>query len=265
MGWELRDEDVGNIVELGHLNIRVESQRIATLFYVVALGLTRDPYRQVGAENMWVNVGRSQFHLPTGPSQRLHGTIGLEMPDLDRAERRLAAAAGVLAGTQFAFVRPDTNTLNVTCPWGNSFRLHARDETGMAEPALLYVDMPVARGAACGIAGFYRAMLQADVMIDGTVARVRAGPRQHIVFRESEDEIPPFDGHHIEVTLARLSPCYLGLRERMLITQPFAHHQFRFTDLVDVQTGALLYRLEHEVRSMLHPMYALSLVNRPDS
>ena len=30
------------------------------------LGLTRDPYLMTSVTNMWVNVGRSQFHLPTG-------------------------------------------------------------------------------------------------------------------------------------------------------------------------------------------------------
>jgi hypothetical protein len=36
------------------------------LFYVTGLGLTRDPYLMVADSNMWINAGRSQFHLPTG-------------------------------------------------------------------------------------------------------------------------------------------------------------------------------------------------------
>ena len=36
-------EDLGNVVALEHLNIRVPDQRLATLFYVTGLGLPRDP------------------------------------------------------------------------------------------------------------------------------------------------------------------------------------------------------------------------------
>ena len=59
-------EDVGNIVMLEHVNIRVPDQLLATLFYVVGLGFTRDPYSAVGVSGMHVNVGDQQFHLPTG-------------------------------------------------------------------------------------------------------------------------------------------------------------------------------------------------------
>src|SRR4051812_38136981 len=60
-------EDVGNIVHLEHVNLRIPEQRLATLFYVSGLGLfyvsglglTRDPYLMTGIGNMWVNVGRS--------------------------------------------------------------------------------------------------------------------------------------------------------------------------------------------------------------
>ena len=58
-------EDLGNIVELGHVNVTVPDQTKATAFYLMGLGLTRDPYLMAGLENMWVNVGRGQFHLPT--------------------------------------------------------------------------------------------------------------------------------------------------------------------------------------------------------
>src|SRR5712672_3200258 len=59
-------EDVGNVVALEHVNVRIPDQQIATVFYVTGLGLTRDPYIMTGIDNMWINVGRSQFHLPVG-------------------------------------------------------------------------------------------------------------------------------------------------------------------------------------------------------
>jgi hypothetical protein len=51
------EEDVGSIVLLEHVNVQIPDQAVATLFYVVGLGLTRDPYLTVGLENMWINVG----------------------------------------------------------------------------------------------------------------------------------------------------------------------------------------------------------------
>jgi hypothetical protein len=66
-------EDLGNIVALEHVNVTVPNQELATHFYINGLGLTRDPYMMTGPANMWVNVGRSQFHLPTGKAQVLRG------------------------------------------------------------------------------------------------------------------------------------------------------------------------------------------------
>ena len=67
-------EDIGNIVLLEHFNCIVDDQRLATLFYVTALGGTRDPYLFTGLDNMWVNFGRTQAHLPSrgaSPQPRL--------------------------------------------------------------------------------------------------------------------------------------------------------------------------------------------------
>src|SRR2546422_9580044 len=76
-------QDIGNIVALEHVNVRIPSQQLATAFYVVGLGFTRDPYLMVGLENMWINVGQQQFHLPTADPQVLRGHVGLVVPDLD--------------------------------------------------------------------------------------------------------------------------------------------------------------------------------------
>ena len=66
--FDRTQEDLGNSIHLEHVNVTVPDQRPATLFYVAGLGLTRDPYLMVSDTNMWVNVGRSQFHLPSGPA-----------------------------------------------------------------------------------------------------------------------------------------------------------------------------------------------------
>ena len=70
-------EDLGNSIHLEHVNVTVPDQRLASLFYVTGLGLTRDPYLMVSDTNMWVNVGKSQFHLPSGSAQVLRGHTGL--------------------------------------------------------------------------------------------------------------------------------------------------------------------------------------------
>ncbi len=43
-GYDRTVEDLGNIVELGHVNVTVPDQHLAGLFYIAGLGLTRDPY-----------------------------------------------------------------------------------------------------------------------------------------------------------------------------------------------------------------------------
>ena len=63
-------------------------QQIATIFYMTGLGLTRDAYLMTGVENMWINVGRGQFHLPTRGQQVLRGTTALVVPDLEALLRR---------------------------------------------------------------------------------------------------------------------------------------------------------------------------------
>ena len=47
-------EDIGNVVTLEHVNTRVPDQQLATVFYAMGLGLTRDPYLMTGVGNMWM-------------------------------------------------------------------------------------------------------------------------------------------------------------------------------------------------------------------
>src|SRR3989337_4534495 len=85
---EYVEEDVGNIVLLEHVNVQVPDQSLAILFYIVGHGFTRDPYFNVGLNNMGANVGEQQFHLPTRPAQAIHGHIGVVMPDLEALKKR---------------------------------------------------------------------------------------------------------------------------------------------------------------------------------
>mgnify|MGYP000589591922 CR=1 FL=1 len=73
-------EDLGNSLHMEHVNVQIPDQRLSTLFYVAGLGLTRDPYIMVSDNNMWINAGRTQFHLPTGKPQVLRGHTGIVIP-----------------------------------------------------------------------------------------------------------------------------------------------------------------------------------------
>src|ERR1700716_3278128 len=94
-------EDLGNIVMLEHVNLQIPDQAKGTLFYITGLGLTRDPYMNTGLANMWINVGKSQFHLPTGDPWVLRGAIGLVSPDREALLKRLDRGQKQLARTQF--------------------------------------------------------------------------------------------------------------------------------------------------------------------
>src|SRR6516225_2810124 len=108
-------EDMGNAVHFEHVNVMIPDQRLATLFYISGLGLTRDPYLNVSDSNMWVNVGRSQFHLPSGEPQRLRGTTGIVIAGRAALLDRLAGVKKKLAGTRFDF-REHNDFVEAICP-----------------------------------------------------------------------------------------------------------------------------------------------------
>jgi hypothetical protein len=256
------EEDLGNVVALEHVNTLVPDQRLATLFYVSGLGLTRDPYLMTGVDNMWINVGRSQFHLPTGKPQVLRGHVGLVLPDRAALLKRLAGVAGQLDGTRFAF-REHDDFVDTVSPWGNRIRAHAPGPRfGGMTLGMAYVEFAVPPGATAPIARFYREILRTQAAVDGAAARIAVGPDQLLVFRESTDALPDYDGHHIQVYLADFAGPYRRLLERGLVSEESDQHQYRFQDIVDVESGRKLFTIEHEVRSMRHPLYARPLVNR---
>jgi catechol 2,3-dioxygenase-like lactoylglutathione lyase family enzyme len=258
-------QDVGNIVALEHVNVRVPDQQLATLFYVVGLGLTRDPYLMTGLENMWINIGQQQFHLPTGAPQVLRGNVGLVIPDFDELPGRLAMIKRHLGATRFAYTVED-KYVRVVSPWGNVIRCHPPGPAfGDLTLGMPYIDFPVERGAADGIARFYRDVLGAPAVVarnGETAARVTVGPHQELVFRETADELPAYDGHHIQIYVANFSGPHRWLQERRLVTEESNWYQYRFQDIVDPQSGRVLFTIEHEVRSLRSPLYLRALVNR---
>src|SRR5919108_5420120 len=246
---------VGNIVHLEHFNVCIPDQRLATLFYVVGLGGTRDPYLFMGLENMGVNFGRTQCHLPSraGPprTEVLRGTVGLVVPSLEELEKRLAYAGSEMKRVapelpnKFSFKRKD-GVVEATCPWGNRVRCHAPSpEFGNTELGLVYVDFDVPQGTADGIARFYKEVMKAPAAAEGARARVNVGKSQRLYFSETSRPLPDYDNHHIQVYIADFGTPYQWLKERDLITMETDADEWRFQWIVDPRDGKNLFQIEH--------------------
>jgi len=265
MTYDRARQDLGNIVLLEHVNVCIPDQRLATIFYLSGLGLTRDPYLMAGVENMWVNAGRSQLHLPSRGTQVLRGRVGIVMPDLAALKRRLQKVAPLLVETRFAWEEHD-GVVEATCPWGNRYRCHApAPEFGSAELAIAYVEFDVPPGSTAGITRFYQQIIKAHAELRAgaePMAIVSTGATQRLRFREIARPLPEYDGHHVQIYVTDFSGPHRRLLERRLITEESDEYQYRFRDLVDPADGRKLFTIEHEVRSLTHPLYARPLVNR---
>ncbi|MGZ8228150.1 MAG: VOC family protein [Burkholderiales bacterium] len=265
--FDRTQEDLGNSVGLEHLNLTIPDQQTAIAFYISGLGLTRDPYLVTGLENMWVNVGRSQFHLPIKNAQVVRGHTALVMPDLNALEKRLEGAKERLSKTKFGFARR-SDYLEATCPWGNTLRCYAPDPKrfGPLVLGMAHIAFDVPQGAAAGIAQFYNKIIGAPATLEktnsGASAKVLVGMNQHLIFNETSASLPPYDGHHIQLYVVNFSGPHRQLNERGLIVEESNQVQYRFTKIVDPDSGELLYELEHEIRSVTHPLYARPLLNR---
>lgn len=257
-------DDVENIVGLEHVNVCVPDQRLATIFYVVGMGFTRDPYLSVGDENMWINLGQQQFHLPSRGLQVLRGHVGVVVPDLGALKSRLAGVHEKLAKTQFSLSeQPDH--LAVTCPWGNRLRCYgASARFGDMTLGMPYVEFAVKRGTVPAIARFYEQVFRVGAVLstDRKLATIPAGRNQALLFRETAAEIPPYDGHHIAIYVSDFSGPHERLKRHDLVSEESDQHQYRFRDIFDLDTGAKLFEIEHEVRSLKHPLYGRVFVNR---
>lgn len=254
-------EDVGNVLALEHVNVTVPDQALAALFYVTGLGFTRDPYIDFGTRNMWVNAGEQQFHLPRGEAQIFRGLIHVVLPDLDDLERRLERIARPLADSRFNY-RRDGDHMDITCPWGNRLRAWGPRAFGTMTLGIPRLDVDVAPGTAAGIGRFYQQVMGCPATLRPDGVEVRVGHDQTLAFIESERPQPRYDGHHIAVYVARFSGPHSYLAEHNLITEESDQHQYRFQAVVDPDSGEALAELEHEVRSMAHPMYRRPLINR---
>lgn len=259
-------EDLGNSVHLEHVNVNIPDQRLAQVYYGSGLGLTRDPYMMTCDDNMWMNVGRSQFHLPTGHAQVLRGHVGLVIPDRASLLKRLATVQPRLEGTRFSF-REHNDFVEVMCPWGNRMRCYEPDAArfGRIVLGMPYVEFDVPVGTAVAIARFYREMIPVPTEVingDGDVARATVGHKQYLQFRETDRPQPEFDSHHVQIYVVDFSGSHRRLAERGLVSREDSQFQYRFRDIIDLDNDRHLFTIEHEIRSFTHPMCLRPLVNR---
>ena len=270
--YDRATQDVGNIVLLEHYNCCIDDQRLAVLFYVVGLGATRDPYLFPGMENIWLNFGRTQVHMPSRAvppkAERLRGTAGFVVPDLAALAKRLEHA-----GKEIKRVIPDRKThfawqekdgcIEATDPWGTRVRCHAPSpEYGPIDLGLAYVDFDVPPGTTEGIARFYNEVMEAPATASKGRAVVSIGKHQKVMFTETKAKQPEYDGHHIQVYISDFSKPYKWLLERGLVTMETDEAEWRFQWIVDPRDGRKLFQIEHEVRSMKHRLFNRPLVNR---
>jgi len=243
--YDRTTEDIGNIIGLEHVNTTVPDQRLATIFYITGMGFTRDPYFSTGVGNMWINVGRSQFHMPTAPPQVLRGHVGLVLPSRERLLERLTQVKADLDGTHFGYSEHD-HFVEVTSPWGNHLRCFEPDPVafGRIDLGMPYVEFDVPVGTADAIARFYREVFATAAKVDedrnGRFAACSVGHRQELIFRETDRTLPPYDGHHLQIYLANFSGPHAKLVERDLVFEESASWQYRFRDIVDLDSGEVV-------------------------
>ena len=263
--FDRTEENIGNVLILQHINLCVPDLYLATIFYVTGLGLTRDPYVDFGGPIMWVNAGEQQFHLLQNKAQRWRGHMGVVVPSLDDLKDRLQRVERTLADTEFAWHEAN-DCVHVTCPWGNDIRVFGPESFPGQYLGIPYAEMLVPPDTAEGIARFYDRVLDTPAMVtnggEGKRAEVSMGFGQQLVYQETDGEIPDYDGHHIAIHIANFSAPHAYLAERGLLTEESDQHQYRFQAIVDPDSGETLAELEHEVRSLKHPMFKRNLVNR---
>ena len=88
---------------------------------------------------------------------------------------------------------------------------------------------------------------------------MQVGEKQYWYFRETDAPEKPYDRHHAQIYIANFSGPYRRLKELGLITVEVNDHEYRFKDIVDLDTREVLFTVEHEVRSQTHPLYGRPL------
>ena len=256
--------DIDNIIGLEHVNTTIDDQRLATLFYVVGLGFTRDPYMSVGDENMWINLGRQQFHLPTrGKPQVLRGHVGVVVPDLGRAEEAARERAPE-ARRNALLVRREERPHRDHLPVGQRHpRLRAAGAVRRHEArhAVRRADGAARRR------GRHRALLPAGIRRQG---EGRGGRRHRSLRAQPEDDLPRDRRRHPAVRRPPYRDLHRGfLRAAPVPAEARASSPRRATRTSIASRTSSIRRTASSSSSSstrcaacTHPMYGRPFVNR---
>ena len=263
-------------------------------------------------KTLWANCGASQFHLPYGEvAQCIPGQIGLCYESLEGLQERLdecphcyesyqvlpdgairivdhygnvfacRAKPSRAEGLQPILSPPSTDT-DATSQERDIADAYGKTSTDCR--GIDYVEFLCPVGTAGKIALFYESVLDATTSVvatnEGTsVAIIACGnideqgrADQSLLFRETTDPIPAYDGHHIALYVGTnradfeqaFKNCELAgvvwvnprFSDKASTLQGAKNYkQFRFKDIVDMETGEKIFELEHEMRSVEHAAY----------
>lgn len=169
--------------------------------------------------------------------------------------------------------------------WQDVAKRFGRDTTDCL--GIDYVEFNCPMGTAEKISLFYDAVLDATTCTSalrgtndgGKYAIIALGnvdengrADQSLLFRETSQEIPPYDGHHIAIYVGEsaadfeqafrnaetagivwVNPRFSDKTENIQGARKWK--QFRFKDIIDMKTGEKIYELEHEMRSIEHESF----------
>src|ERR1700688_1395728 len=96
-------ENLGNVTGLEHVNVEIPDQGLASDFYLMGMGFTRDPYLSPGTNNMRDNIGKNKFHLPKCEPLVIRDHVGIVSRDREALLDRLSGVKKQLADTKFKF------------------------------------------------------------------------------------------------------------------------------------------------------------------
>jgi len=277
-----KKEDCGNIIQLEHLNFNTSSKELAKDFYGKVLGLQLEKKEPSG--NQWFNMSLYQFHIGARLDncvEVLDGAVGLVYPDLKELKKLLNGAPKILSDMKFTWKEYNKDSLishhkmqhlEIICPWGNKFIAY-EDNKFRGEMGISFVECNVNKGTAIAIGEFYKEFLGAvyekEEFEDVIIVHVACGIHQQIIFRESPHPVKKFDGHHVCIYINNFSECYHKFYKAGILWNEkrfsdrcetfevaLKYHQFRFQDIVN-NNGEVIYQLQHEVRSLYHPLFMI--------
>jgi hypothetical protein len=236
----------------------------------------------------WVSIGLQQIHLPFDKEQKINGNIVLMYRNLTELQERLilSKVSFTVHRDQYSreeylrVVCPVGNVYHLYEQSGiptylgpnkylspnDGLELPGGKSLGMGMAA---INFQCAVGVAEKIAKFYSHIFHADpeIVVDESSSLkkciIRMGYGQRIEFEETKEPLPPYDGYHVAVYVNDFVDIYERLVTYDLhwdnprcpqftyrtVEDVTKFNEYRFKDIIDVDTKDVIYELEHEVRS----------------